>query len=303
MVQTCVATLRELAEGDPRIVVLGADFCDVGEALGQNCSKQYIEMGIAESNLIGAAGGMSTCGLIPYVYAVAPFLAYRANEFIRDDLCMQKRNVKILAFSAGMDYSFMGPAHYTTEDIAMLRAMPNLTVLCPASAKEVREMVRAAAEIPGPVYIRLGRERNREIHEGDYSFELGKAVELHCGGDAALVSTGTISWEALRTVKLAEKKGVHVRLLHMGTLKPFDSDAVLQAARETKRVITLEEHSVIGGLGGAVCETISTVGLAVPVTRLGLPDIFASGYGYHDDIKRLNGLDVPHILEELCRQT
>lgn len=300
MVNACMETLHELVKENPQVIVMGSDFMNVGEQFRGDADR-YVEMGIAESNLVGAAAGMADCGMVPFVYAVAPFLAYRAYEFIRDDLCLQKRNVKLVAFSAGMDYSFMGPTHYTTEDIAILRVLPNLTLLSPASVKEVRMMIRAAVKISGPVYIRLGREKDREIHEEEYIFKLGKASVLREGNDVTVISTSTISWEVLQAAKKAADLGVSVRHLHMETLKPFDTEAILKAARETKRIITVEEHNIIGGLGGAVCEIVASAGIATPVIRMGLRDVFASGYGNHDEIKRLNGLGIEDIVREITK--
>jgi transketolase len=200
-----------------------------------------------------------------------------------------------------MDYCTSGPTHHTTEDIAMLRVLPNLTILSPASVRDVEQMVRAAAEIPGPVYIRLGRERGREVMSDDYSFQMGKAVCLHQGDDATIISTGTISYEALEAAKEAEKMNLQVRVLHMGTIKPLDNEAIIKAAKETKNIITIEEHSIIGGLGGATAEILAEQGLGVAFKRMGLNDTFALGYGNHDEIKKQNNLNIENILDEILR--
>ena len=301
MVEACTRALCELTKENSNIVVLGSDSMHIGERILANAPKQYIEMGIAECNLVGAAAGMASTGIIPYVYAVSPFLVYRANEFIRDDVCLQNRNVKIIGYSAGMDYCTSGPTHHTTEDIAMLRVMPNMTILSPASVKEVTEMVKEAAKIEGPVYIRLNRERNREIHEGDYRFCFNKADILHEGTDVALISSGSFSYDALQVARLAEEKGIGVKVIHFGTLKPVDEESIIKACREVKRIVTLEEHNIIGGLGGSVAEIIAENGLGVKLSRLGLKDTFALGYGNHDEIKEQNELSVDHILKEVCR--
>lgn len=302
MVNACLSALTRLAEKDKRIIIMGSDSMHIREKLSEQSKKQYIEMGIAESDLIGAASGVAGCGLIPYVYAVAPFLVYRANEFIRNDICLQKRNVKIVGYSAGMDYCTSGPTHHTTEDIAMLRVLPNLTILSPASARETEQMIYAAAEIEGPVYIRLNRESNREIYLPDYRFEYGKAKVLNNGDDLTVIVTGSIAYEAIQAVKEAEKRKISVRLLYMGTIKPIDEDAVLKAAKETQKIITIEEHSIIGGLGGAVAEIMAESEEHARLVRMGLKDAFATGYGNHDEIKEMNGLSVKNIIETICFQ-
>ncbi len=301
MVNACLNTLSQLVENDRRIIVLGSDSMNIKEKLSDRSKRQYIEMGIAESNLIGAASGIATCGVIPYVYAVSPFLVYRANEFIRNDICLQKRNVKIIGYSAGMDYCTSGPTHHTTEDIAMLRVLPNLTILSPASVKEVEQMVRAAVEIDGPVYIRLNRESNREIYPSEYHFELGKAQTLCDGKDLTIISTGGITYDVLQAVKQI-KTNIMVRVIHLGTIKPLDVKTILKAAEETSKIITVEEHSITGGIGSAVSEILAETGVNARLIRMGLRDTFAKGYGNHDEIKRMNGLSIEDILQMIYKE-
>lgn len=297
MVNTCWNTLSQLVAENEQIVVMGSDSMNVRERFPEKNRKQYIEMGIAESNLVAAASGVADCGLIPYVYAVSPFLVYRANEFIRNDVCLQNRNVKMIGYSAGMDYCTSGPTHHTTEDIAMLRVLPNLSIFSPASSKEVEQMVKAAAKVDGPVYIRLNRESNREIHESEYHFEIGKAQKLLDGSDVTIITTGSIAYDVLQAANKAKEKNIAVRVLHMGTIKPFDTEAVLKAASETNRIITVEEHSILGGLGSIVAEILAESGLNAKLVRMGLKNAFAKGYGNHDEIKKMNGLAVEDILQ------
>lgn len=299
MVNTCWNALSQLVADNEQIVVMGSDSMNVRERFPEKNKKQYIEMGIAESNLVAAASGVADCGLIPYVYAVSPFLVYRANEFIRNDVCLQNRNVKIIGYSAGMDYCTSGPTHHTTEDIAMLRVLPNLSIFSPASSKEVEQMVKAAAAVDGPVYIRLNRESNREIHQSDYHFEIGKAQRLLDGNDVTIITTGSIAYDALQAANKAKEKNVTVRVLHMGTIKPFDTEAVLKAASETNRIITVEEHSISGGLGSIVAEILAESGLNTKLIRMGLNNTFAKGYGNHDEMKKMNGLAVEDILQTI----
>ena len=299
MVNACIETLSEIVAKDKRIVVLGSDAMNIRERFSLENKKQYIEMGIAESNLIAAASGMSMCGIVPYVYAVSPFLVYRANEFIRDDVCLQKRNVKIIGYSAGMDYCTSGPTHHATEDIAMLRVLPNLTILSPGSVKEVKQLIENVAYIDGPIYIRLNRESNREIHLGEYQFRIGKAQLICDGNDLTIISTGSITYDVCQAAKQAQKRNISVRILHMDTIKPLDKGAVLKAAKETRKIITVEEHSIIGGLGSAVAEILAESDMNVKLVRMGLNDTFAIGYGNHDEIKKMNGLAAEDILKKI----
>ena len=300
MVNACWNALSQLVSEDERIIVMGSDSMNIREKFPVENRKQYIEMGIAESNMVGAAAGIASCGIIPYVYGVSPFLVYRANEFIRDDVCLQKRNVKIIGYSAGMDYCTSGPTHHTTEDIAMLRVLPNLTILSPASAKEVEKMVKGAAIIEGPVYIRLNRESNREIHLRDYYFEFGKAQILCSGDELTIVTTGSITYDVLQAVNRV-KGNISIRLLNMGTIKPLDEIAILTAAKETGKIITVEEHSIIGGLGSAVAEVLAEANANARLIRMGLKDTFAVGYGNHDEIKKMNGLSIDDIIRTIYK--
>lgn len=300
MVNACINTLYEIAKRDNRIMVMGSDSMNIGEVFKPNIPDQYIEMGIAENNLIGAAAGMSTCGFIPFAYAVAPFLAYRALEFIRDDICLQKRNVKIIAYSAGMDYCTSGPTHHTTEDIAILRAMPDLTILSPGSVREVNEMVRAAVDIEGPVYIRLARERGREFQNADYQFKLGVPNMLKDGTDVVAFSTGSITYDVLSAADKAKDRGVNVKVFHLGTIKPLEVDDVLNAIKISPNIVTIEENTIHGGIGGMISELVAQAGLECCVKRVGLKDSFAIGYGNHDEVKEMNGMGINEITEAMC---
>ncbi len=297
MINACYEILNELALYDKNIVVLGSDAMNIAERFQKSgCEKQYIDMGIAESTLLAAAAGFSDVGVIPFAYANAPFLAYRANEFIRDDICLQNRNVKIIAYSTGLDYCTLGPTHHATEEVGVLRSFPNLTILSPASAIEVQMMIREAVKVQGPVYIKLGRESGREIYSMEYPFEVGHAKIVHEGNDVTLVSTSTITYEAIKVAKEAEKKGISIRVINMTSLKPFDKAIIKQAVADTGIIYTLEEHNIIGGLGTAVAEVMAELGSSRKLVRIGINDCFARGYGNHDEIKETNGLSVKDIL-------
>ena len=300
MVDTCIKTLYEIAQDNAKVVVMGSDSMNIREIFKEKIPQQYIEMGIAENNLVGAAAGVSTCGFVPFVYAVAPFLVYRALEFIRDDICLQRRNVKIIGYSAGMDYCTSGPTHHTTEDIAILRAIPNLTILSPGSVREVREMVKAAAEIEGPVYIRLARESGREVQSEDYKFKLGVPCILKDGTDVIAFSTGSITYDVLKAANKAQENGVSVKVVHLGTIKSLETNIILSEMKDIINVMTIEENVINGGIGGMISELVSQAGSGCCVKRIGLNDSFAVGYGNHDEMKEMNRMGVDAIFNEMC---
>jgi transketolase len=269
------------------------------EKIKEEFPKRYIDFGIAESNMVAASAGIASTGKIPVLYTINAFLVYRAYEFIRNDICMQNRKVIMVGSGAGVIYNNLGPTHHTTEDIAVLRVLPNLTVLSPASVKEVPKVLDAALEIDGPVFIRLGKSYEVEVYEGDSRFAFGKAIELRPGGDATIIGTGSILADALDAVKILEKKGISVRVLNMATLKPLDGQSVLRAAKETRCILTLEEHSTTGGLGSAVSEVLCRNGIGIAFQSMGFEDCFCTDYGYHQELKKMYGLDGSHVAETL----
>jgi len=262
---------------------------------------RYINFGIAEANMIAAAAGLAKEGFIPVCYAIANFLVYRAYEFIRNDVCLQNRNVKIVGLSAGVKNNNYGPTHHTTEDIAILRVLPNLTVLSPASPKEVVPLFQKAIGHEGPVYIRLGKAFETEIYEQPPSFEIGKFNVLREGTDISIIGTGSNLADALEAAGTLAKEGISVEVINASTLKPLDVDTVIKTAKKTGRVITLEEHQIAGGLGGAVCETLCKAGIHVKFDMMGLEDTFCQDYGYHAVLKKKHGLSTEHIMDK-CRK-
>lgn len=266
-------TLYELAQKDKRVYALISDNgAIVYDKYRRDLPEQYLNLGISEANMIGMAAGMASCGKIPFAYTIGAFLAYRAFEFIRNDVCLQNQNVKIVGTGAGEVYSALGPTHHSTEDLGGLRALPNLTIICPASPLEVRKATRAAYEYEGPVYLRLGTNREPEIYEEDYEFEIGKAVTLKDGNDITLTGTGSILKDVLDAAEQLQAEGIHVRVIDMHTIKPIDKEAVIKAVEETGKIVTVEDHNAIGGLGSAVAEVVAEYGKEVKFSRLGLND-------------------------------
>jgi transketolase len=238
---------------------------------------------------------MASCGKMPFIYTAGAFLAYRSFEFIRDDVCLQEQNVKIVGMGSGLAWSTLGATHHTTEDISVLRALPGLTIFSPACPSEVQQVVHAAYEITGPVYIRLGMGGEPEIYDESYTFKTGSCIQLKSGNDIAIFSTGSIISEVLKAANKLEEHDIKTRVINIHTLKPIDRDAVINAAMETKIFFSVEEHNIYGGLGSIIAEILSDAGIGIKLGRIGLSDIFAAGYGNVQTVRKMNGLDSESI--------
>lgn len=267
--------LVKLGKENDKVVVLEADLSKstMTAFFEKEFPNRHINLGIAEANMIGTAAGFATTGKIPFASTFAIFAAGRAYDQIRNSVAYPKLNVKICPTHAGISLGEDGGSHQSVEDIALMRAIPGMVVLQPADAKETELMVFSAAKYEGPVYIRLGRLAVADIYSDDYVFEIGKASTLTEGNDVAIIATGLLVNEALKAAEVLKEKGISVRVINMSTIKPLDEKTVLAAAKECKLIITSEEHSIIGGLGGAVSEFLST-NYPVKVIRHGINDIF-----------------------------
>ena len=292
-------TLYDLAMKDKRVYALISDNgAIVYDKYRKDLAAQYLNLGISEANMLGMAAGMASCGKIPFAYTIGAFLAYRAYEFIRNDICLQKQNVKIVGTGAGEVYSALGPTHHSTEDLGGLRALPGLVILCPASPLEVRKATIAAYEYKGPVYLRLGTNKEPEIYSEDYCFTIGKGVTVRKGNDITLIGTGSIMKDILEVEERLQKEGIQARVINLHTIKPIDKEIILRALEETNRIVVIEDHNVIGGVGSAVAEVIAESGLGGCFKRLGLHD-FSSGYGTYDQVKEMNGIGIEQIYKEI----
>ena len=253
--------LTELGKVNPDVIVFDADLAGATKTgiFKKEFPDRHFDCGIAEANMVGVAAGMSTTGKIPFVSSFAMFLAGRAYEQIRNSVGYPHLNVKLGATHAGISVGEDGATHQCNEDIALMRAIPGMTVIVPCDDIEARQAVFAAAEIKGPVYRRFGRLAVPVINDESYKFEVGKAVELKKGDDVTIIATGLMVSRALDAAKmLEENKGIHARVINMHTIKPIDKDAIIAASKETKFIVTAEEHSVIGGLYSAVTEVTSS---------------------------------------------
>ena len=268
--------LTMLAETNPDIVVLDADLAEATKTciFEKKYPERFIDCGIAESNMIGIAAGLAACGKIPFAASFAMFSAGRAFEQVRNSVGYPHLNVKIAGSHAGISTGEDGATHQCCEDIALMRTIPGMAVLNPADHYEMLAAVKAAAQHNGPVYIRLGRLAVESVNNNDdYQFEIGKGITLRQGEDITVIATGLMVGEALKAVDSLASQGVHARLIDMHTIKPLDQELVRKAAKETGRIVTVEEHNIIGGLGEAVAACVAE-SCPVPVTRIGVNDVF-----------------------------
>lgn len=299
MIRAYVTALYQQMEKDPRVCSLLSDSgTEYDRLMVRDFPGRCFNFGITEQNQVAAAAGMAAMGKIPFVYTTGAFLAYRAYEFIRDDVCFQRRNVKLVGMGMGA-WSTLGPSHHSTEDIAALRALPGLTLLCASTPRQLAGMVKAACELDGPVYLRMGAGGERELYPAEYRYEPGKIGVLRTGADGAVFATGSILGEAWDAVERLRSEGVSLTLADVHTLKPLDGAGVLTAAGGKRRVFTVEDHSVFGGLGGAVAEVLAGAGSSAALRRIGLNDRFALGCGGAQEVRRANGLDAEGIYRQI----
>lgn len=292
-----VDALFALAERDPRIVLVTGDLgFSVLEKFRDKLPAQYVNAGVAEQNMTSMAVGMALEGRIVFTYSIANFPTLRCLEQVRNDVCYHEANVKIVAVGGGFAYGAAGASHHATEELGVMRLMPNLTVVAPADPVEARAAAAALVAHPGPCYLRLGKAGEPTLHPGPIDFALGRALRVREGRDLALISTGGMLKAALGVAARLAERGVAARVLSMHTLKPIDAAAVLAAARETGALLTLEQHSVLGGLGGAVAELLAESGVPVRFKRVGLPSAFAPAVGSQEWLERRHGLDEESIV-------
>ncbi len=293
--------LTQLGKQDPSIVALTADLANstkIGR-FQKDFPERFFNFGIAECNMFAAASGMAAAGLTPVVSTFAVFAALRAGEFVRTDLCYNKRNVKIIATHSGTSFGQAGTTHHCTEDLAVMRSFAGMTVIAPADAYETANAVAASLEWDGPVYIRIGRSFEPPLHKSmDFDFEIGKAITLHEGTDVTVIVAGRPTLGALEAAEIAKQNGISMRVLDMHTIKPIDEEAIMQAVMDTRRIITVEDHSVNGGLGSAVAEVIAKNGKAAALRRIGMQDEYAK-VGYPDDLLHVYKMDADGILETM----
>ena len=298
--------LVECAERDPRIHLVLADigYGEI-EPFARRFPDRYVNCGVMEQHMTGVACGIAMEGNIAITYSIANFPTLRCLEQIRNDVCYHNANVKIVIIGGGVSYGPLGISHHSTEDIAIMRALPNMVVLAPCDKQEAEAATRAMLEHEGPVYYRCGYVGEKDIHRDRIDFQIGKAVEVEPGGDCTVIFTGPIGLDAQRAVEAVRSSGIRCRLLSMHTIKPIDREAIVRAAKETGRILTVEEHNLSGGLGSAVAEVLADEGcLNVRFRRLALPDVFVHEVGSQQWLRERYGLgleDMKRAIEEICR--
>ena len=278
-----IDTLRELARIDDRIFLLTADMgYSVFETFRDEFPDRFLNTGIAEQNTIGIAAGLAARGKIVFVYSIIPFVTMRCFEQVRLDLAYNFMNVKLVGVGAGLTYGLLGSSHHALEDIAIMRSLPDMTVLCPGDPIETRELIKRSFEYEGPVYIRLGKNGEPKIHPDETRIEIGKSITVLEGNDLALITTSNMLETGKKWVEEWKQDGVNVSLISMPSLKPFDSSTVKNLIDKEIPIITLEEHSVIGGLGSIISQVIATIGKPVKFKQIGINDKFSHVVGGHE---------------------
>jgi transketolase len=297
--------LVELGSRRKDVVVLDADVAESTQTakFGKKYPDRFYQIGIAEQNMVGIAAGMATMGLVPWVSTFAVFLAKRAVDQIRVSVAYPKLNVKLNGAYGGIPTGRAGATHQSVEDIAVMRCMPNMTVICPGDPLEVQQAVCETTDMNGPVYLRTVRCPIPVIFDSKHKFEIGKSYQLTDGRDVTVISTGMMTPKALEAAKeLKTNHNISVRLIHMPTIKPIDKNAIVNASRETGSLITVENHSILGGLGGAVAEVLTEFA-PCHLTRLGFPDVFGES-GDDEKIFSKFGMNVESIVnkaKQLCK--
>ncbi|MGO1044633.1 transketolase family protein [Clostridioides difficile] len=287
--------LKELAENKD-IVVLDADLGKATKSISfkEVAPDRFFDMGIAEGDMIGTAAGLATCGKIPFASTFAIFASGRAYEQIRNSVAYPNLNVKIAATHAGVTVGEDGGSHQAIEDISLMRGIPNMVVINPADGIEAKKAIFSAVDYNGPIYIRLGRATTEDIHNDDYNFKIGKGEILRQGSDVAIISTGIMVSKAIKSAELLSEEGIEAMVVNISTIKPIDSELIVKVAKNTGKVVTVEEHSVIGGLGSAVTEVLSEK-YPVVVKRIGINDEFGQS-GNPESLLNYYGLTVENIV-------
>lgn len=301
MQRAYLSKLMEIAEKNSNVLHLVADSgTGYDEMFQRNFPLQMFNFGIAEEHMVAAAAGMATAGKIPFVYTAGAFLAYRSLEFIRDDICFQNLNVKVAGMGSGLAWCSLGPSHHTTEDIAVLRAIPNLKILSAATPLQAAACVEEAYRHQGPVYIRIGMNNEKEYYNDDYHLTMpGQDVMLE-GEDITIFTTGSILEEVMDAADMLRGLGISAAVVNVAIVKPFGEEEFLKRFEKSRLLVTVEEHNVQGGLGGILSEVMSKYGVGKRLMRIGLNDVFAEGYSNNQKtLRKQNHLDAESIVKNI----
>ncbi len=298
MRKTSLNKVYEHALKDERIVFIGSDLgAGTLDDFKRDIPERFFMEGVSEAHVVGMASGMAMDGRIVYVNTIATFLTRRCFEQLVNDACLHNVNVRLIGNGGGLVYAPLGPTHLATDDIAILRAIPNMTIVAPSDAEEMKRLIPQTIDWPGPVYIRLAKGGDKVVSRDDLPFEIGRAIEMRKGTDALLVTTGVTLQVALEAAERLEQDGISAGILHLHTVKPLDKAALQARIPNVRAVVSVEEHSIIGGLGSAVAELMAEwdEAAAVKFRRIGVPDAFPQNYGRQDDLMRLFGITPKNV--------
>jgi transketolase len=304
MRKTCIEMVYELAKQDERVVFIGSDLgAGLLDEMKSHMPDRWFMEGVSEQNIIGMAAGLAMEGFIPFINTIAPFITRRCFEQVALDLCLHNLPVRLIGNGGGLVYAPLGPTHLAIEDIAILRALPNMTIVCASDADEMRRLMNQSLDWPGPIYIRLGKGGDPIVSREENGFEIGKSILLQEPGDVLIVSTGIMASHSLKAAEDLAAKGISCGVLNMHTVKPFDASALLDLAPRVQLIITVEEHVLTGGLGSAVLETLADqMDSPIPsVKRMGIPNEFPKNYGSQDALLEIYRLKAEHIVDTALR--
>lgn len=297
-----IETLTELAAVDKNIFLLTGDLgFSFLEDFAQKFPEQYLNCGVSEQNMIGMSAGLALSGKIVFAYSIVPFITLRCLEQVRNDVCLQNANVKLIGVGEGFTYGQLGPTHHSIEDIAVMRALPNLTVVAPGDPWEVRKATTAASKVKTPVYIRLGKKGEKILHKKDDHFSLGRGIVMNEGKDVCIVATGNMLESAIDLALSLEEKGLKIKVISMHTVKPLDENLILNSAKQCKFLFSLEEHSLIGGLGSAISSLLAESNIGVKFKSFGVKDKFTKMAGSQQYLRKVNGLATEQIAQKILK--
>ena len=305
MRKTALDCVYKLSKIDERVVFVGSDLGPgVLDKMKTEFPDRFFMEGVSEQYIIGMAAGLAMEGFIPYVNTIATFLTRRCYEQVAVDLCMHDLPVRLIANGGGGVYAPLGPTHLAIEDIAIMRALPNMAVVVPCDADEMNRLMMSTLEWPHPIYIRLAKGGDRVVSAEQNGFELGKSIKMRDGVDGLFITTGVMTQLALETSEILKTKGVDVGVLHVHTIKPFDTSGVVSAIESVKAVVTVEEHIVNGGLGSAVLESCSELHpeLLPKISRIGIPDKFATEYGSQSSLLKHWGITSDNLVAAMMKK-
>ncbi len=302
MRKTCLNAVYELAQKDERIFFIGSDLSfETLKEFKENIPERFFMEGVSEANLVGIGCGLAIEGKIVYVNTIATFLSRRCFEQVVLDACLHKANIRLIANGGGLVYAPLGPTHLAIDDIAIMRSIPNMTVIAVADADEMRRLMPQTVDYPGPIYIRMAKGYDPIVTSDDNSFEIGKAIVAREGEDAVVITTGITLGIAQKAAELLSAEGIETTILHNHTIKPLDTETILNYCERIPIIVVIEEHSTIGGLGSAVAEIVAEANFEAPKNfkRIGIPDVFPDIYGSQNDQLKHYGITEENLVASI----